>query len=137
MNPTLKYLLQRWLLLLVLSEVSCFLILQLWHKIPDEPMQQEYRRMLIMLSILATSIMCASAITIFLNLAKRVRTNIIYQWLSFFLLPLILCYISINPMNKSFEEGWLINAPIMLPFFIWLTLGYILFSKWLKNQPKS
>lgn len=134
MNPTLKYLLKKWLLLIAVSVASCFVLVLLWYKVPDDPVDAEFRRMLIVTSLLVSLLMCLSAGTMLLNYAKRIRESRVSRWLSFFLSPIITLLSSFNPSGKDVFQGLVSYPPIMVPFFIWLTLTYIFFLKWIKKN---
>lgn len=137
MSVIFKYLLKKWFTLLLLSEATCFTALQLWHKVPDDHIQREYRNMLIFLSMLAVLILCASALTIFLNLIKQVRSKSIYQLLTFFLAPIIIFILSVKPFSIGTYARLCTHAGIVIPFAIWLITTYILFSRWLKRNKNA
>lgn len=94
-----------------------------------------YRGLLLVYNIQFVVALSLSSATIFLNLIKKVRNTGILNFLSFYLLPLLLLFVEISPIATNASKIKTMSI-IVIPFFVLLTIAFILYINF-KKQVKQ
>ena len=94
------------------------------------PHDDTWKGILFVLNTFGVLLLSIGSSTLFLNCLEKVRHNKLYSFLSFFLVPILMV---LWDVSKRMSRGQSISEitvwyPIVVPFILCLSIGYILFS---------